>query len=66
MNDNEDPYKVMESDFQGFTSLIIRESLVRSQLGPRTRQSYRLPFFFHKPVSDHILNEGSRTLYIKI
>ena len=35
MKDNEDKYKVKQSEFQGFTSLIIRGSLVRAQLGPQ-------------------------------
>jgi hypothetical protein len=34
MNDNEDQYKPIQSEYQGFTSLIIRGSLVRAQLGP--------------------------------
>ncbi len=34
MNDNEDQYKPVQSEYQGFTSLIIRGSLVRAQLGP--------------------------------
>ncbi len=34
MNDNEDLYKSEQSRYQVFISLIIRGSLVRSQLGP--------------------------------
>ena len=38
MKDNEDPYKVIQSDFQGFLSLIIRGSLDRAQLGPHKKE----------------------------
>lgn len=47
MKDNEDPYKVIQSDFQGFLSLIIRGSLDRAQLGPhRKSDTYKKCLFF--------------------
>jgi hypothetical protein len=34
VNDNEDLYKPVQCEYQGFTSIIIRGSLVRAQLDP--------------------------------
>jgi len=46
MNDNEDQYKPVYSENQGFTSLIIRGSLVRAQLGPhRKSDTYKKCLF---------------------
>jgi hypothetical protein len=45
MNDNEDWYKPVQSKNQGFILLIIRGSLVRSQLGPLLKINHLQVFF---------------------